>query len=111
MPASRGQPNLLERVLDAPPPLGAVKAPVAQRHIEVVEDVELGDEVEALKDETDVLVAQARLLVVAQAAHVDIVEKIVAAVERVEQPCDVEKRGLAGAGGAHDGDELALAHV
>ena len=55
------------------------KPPVAQRHVDVVEDVEVGDQVEALEDEADLLVADARHLAVRQAADVLAVERVRAA--------------------------------
>ena len=73
------QADAAERVLDAPLALGRVEAAVAQRHVDVVEQVEVGDEVEALEDEADLLVAQARARVVVEAAHIDAVEQVLAA--------------------------------
>ena len=55
---ARAQAHAGQRLLDAAPALGGVEAAVAQRHVDVVEQVEVGDQVEALEDEADLLVAQ-----------------------------------------------------
>ena len=47
--------------------LGRGEAAVAQRHVDVVEQVQVGDQVEALEDEAELLVAQARARVVVHA--------------------------------------------
>ena len=44
--------------------LRSVKAPIAQWHIDVIEDVEFRNQVETLEDEPDLLVAYARALFV-----------------------------------------------
>ena len=87
-----------------------VHAAIAQRHIDVVEHVEIGNQIEALEDEADLVIANARALIVGQAAHVHVVELVGAGVERFEQAGDVQERRLAGAGRTGDGDELAFAH-
>ena len=89
--------------------LGRVEAAVAQRHVDVVEEVQIGNQVEALEDEAELLVAQARALVVVHAAHVDVVEPVFAAGELLEQARDVEEGRLARTRRTGDGDELALA--
>ena len=62
------RPDALERVLDALLALGAREAAIAQRHVDVVEQVEVGDQVEALEDEADLLVAQLRARLVVELA-------------------------------------------
>src|SRR5690606_16338298 len=84
---------------------------VAQRHVDVVEQVQVGNQVEALEDETELLVAQFRAGVVVQAAHVHPVQPVLAAGEFLEQAGDVQEGGLARAGGAGDRDELAFLDV
>src|SRR5216684_2745453 len=81
-------------------------AAVAQRNVDVVEEVEIGDQVEALKDEADFLIADVRHLAVGEPADVFVVELVDAAVEDVEESGHVEKGGLARSRGAHDGHEL-----
>jgi hypothetical protein len=96
---ARGEADFLQRVLDAVAPLGRGEAAVAQRHVDVVEEVEVRDEVEALEDEAKLLVPQPRALVVRKALHAHAVERELAAVELLEQPGDVEEGGLARARG------------
>src|SRR3546814_4337326 len=84
---------------------------LTQRHVAVVEQVEVRDQVEALEDEADLLVAQFAALVVRQALDVLAVERELAAGERLQQAGDVEEGGLARARRPGDGDELALLHV
>ena len=55
---ARGQADDLQRVGDALVALRGLHAAVAQRHVDVVVDVEVGHQVEALEDEADLLVAQ-----------------------------------------------------
>ena len=105
------RPDDVERALDALVALLGFHLPVAQRHVDVVVDVEVRDQIEALEDEADLLVAQARALVVREPAHVLAVEHVAAGVEGLEQPGHVQERGLAGARGAGHGDELAGADV
>ena len=108
---ARGQADLGQRVLDALLALGRVEAAVAQRHVDVVEQVQVGDQVEALEDEAELFVAQARARVVVHALDVDAVEHVLAVGEFLEQAGDVQEGGLARAGRAGDGDELALLDV
>ena len=103
---ARAQAHQIKRAADALAPVGRVHAPVAQRHVDVVEDVQVRDEVEALEDEADALVAQLRARIIGQLAHVGAIELVDARLEVLQQPRDVQEGGLAGAGGAGDGDEL-----
>jgi hypothetical protein len=64
-----------------------------------------------LKDEADLLVAQARALVVVESAHVGAVQLVFAARELLEQTRDRQKRRLAGARRSRDRDEFARSHV
>ncbi len=111
VPAARRQSHPGQRVLDAAAPLGAVEAAVAQRNLDIVLHVQVRNQVERLKDEADLLVAQSRALIVIQAAHVGAVQLILAAAEFLEQSRNGEKRGLAGSRGSGHGDELAFAHM
>src|SRR5712691_915562 len=108
---ARAEADELEGARDPRPALGARQAAVAQGHVDVVEGIQIGDEVEALEDEPDLSVPDAGHLVVAEAAHVLAIEDVGAALEGVEQAGDVEEGGLARAGGAHDGHELARTHA
>ena len=108
MVQARRQPHAADVLLDPPLALGRREAAIAQRDVDVVEDVEVGDQVEALEDEADLLVADARLLAVREPRDVDAVELVGSGGEGVEQAGDVQERGLARARRAAHGDELAL---
>ena len=64
-------------------------------------------QIEALEHEAEPLAAHARAVRLAQARDVDAFEEIAAAARPVEAAEDRHQRRLAGARGAHDGDELA----
>src|SRR6185312_11151140 len=100
-----------ERLMHRAPALGATQTPVAQRYLDVLLDVQVTDEIECLEDEPDLLVAQARAPVIVEAAHIHSVPPVLAAGELLEQAGDGEKRRLARARGARDGNELALPHI
>ena len=53
-------------------------AAIAQRHVHVVVDVEIGHEIEALEDEADLLVAQVRARIVGKVGDLDVVELVAA---------------------------------
>jgi|GEM_PF-2282218 len=105
---ARRQTHALQRRQRALAALAAGHVAVVQRHLDVVQHVEVGDQVEGLEHETDLLVAQARALVVVHAVHVDAIEQVFAAGEILQQPGDGQERGLARARRPGDGDELAL---
>jgi hypothetical protein len=94
--------------LNPAPALCSVETTIAQRYLDVVVDIEIRNEIEGLEDESDLLVAQARALVVVEAAHIDAIELVFPAAELLEESRDGEKRGLAGARGAGNRDELTL---
>ncbi|MNI63389.1 hypothetical protein D3C73_1187550 [compost metagenome] len=105
---ARTQADLAQRLLDALAALAGAHLAVAQRHVHVVEQVEVRNQVEALEDEADLLVAQAAARIIAELADVLAVQHVGAAGEGFQQAGDVEEGGLAGAGRTGDGDELAF---
>ncbi len=107
---TRREPHLGRGALDALLALLRRQAPVAQRHVHVVEHVEIGNQIEALEDEPDLLIADARHLAVRKPADVLVVEVILPLLEAVEETRDVEERGLARARRTGDGDELPFFH-
>ena len=68
-----------------------------------------GQQVEGLEDKADLLVADAGQLIVVQFADQLAVEPVAAFGGRIQAANQIHQRGLAGAGGAHDGDILVLA--
>src|SRR5215510_12993150 len=94
--------DALECCADALLALRPRHAAVVKRRLNVVVDIEVRNQIEALKDEADLLAADARAFVVGEAAHVLAVEQVAPGGELLEQSCDVEERGLTGTGMAGD---------
>jgi hypothetical protein len=107
----RCEPYPLERAVDAPATLAARQLAIAQRDVDVVEQIEIRNQVEALKHETDLFVAQMRTRLVVELLDVDAVEHVAATGQLFEQAGDVEERRFAGARRPGDRDELALAYL
>ncbi len=81
---------------------------VTQRQFDVLIDVQLVDEVEALEYEADVALAELGALLLLQAADL-LSEQLIGALGGIIQEAeDVEQRGFAAARRPHDGDELAI---
>ena len=108
---ARRQADAGQGFLDALLALGGSESAIAQRHVNVVEKVEVRNQVEALEDESDLFVAQFRSGIVIQAAHVDTVQPVLATGELLKQTGDVEKGRLAGTGWSGHRDEFTLPHV
>src|SRR5690606_12287470 len=96
------------RLHDAPLALRRIHAAITQRHIYVVEHVEIGDQIEALEDEADLAIANSRALVVGELADIFPVQPVCSGVERLEESGDIQKGRLTGAGRPRDRNELAL---
>ena len=67
--------------------------------------------VERLEHETDQFVAVLGGLLLAEVPYQLSVDAVLTGIVVVEDSENVEEGGLAGAGRAHDGDELALVHA
>ncbi len=80
---------------------------VVQRHHDVLQRRGARQEVEALEDEAQLLGPHQRPLVRRQAAHLLAVEPELAGAGPVEAAQDVHQRGLARAGGPHQGHHFA----
>ncbi len=83
-------------------------AEIGERQFDVLLYVELVDEVKALEDETYLAFADGRALVLVETRYLFVAKPVLARRGVVEESEDVEERGLATAGGTHDGDELAV---
>jgi hypothetical protein len=81
---ARGETDELEGAGDTLAAVGGAQAAVTQRHLDVVAYVEIGNQVEALEDEADALVAQPRTGIVRQLVHVGAVQLEAAGVEALE---------------------------
>jgi len=103
--------HALERFLHALAALRGRHAAVGQRQLDVLEDGEVADQVEALEDEPDVAVADAGALAEIKILNVLARNGVGAPRRRVEQAEDGQQRGLAAAGRSRDGHVFALADV
>ncbi len=108
MPAAVAHADPLECLRRAALALGRRHvAAISKRQLDVLEDGEIADEVEALEDKTDLAVADACPVGERQAFHLLTVEQIAAFGGRIEQAEDREQRRFAAARGAGDGDVFA----
>jgi hypothetical protein len=80
---------------------------VRQREADVLFDGQLADQVERLKDEADLFVADPGALVAAEGADVLTVEDVLPSGGRVEQAEDRQQGGLAATRGTGDADIFA----
>ena len=99
--------DLLERRHHALLALGRLHAAIGERQLDVLVDGQVADQVEALEDEPDLAVADARPLGERQVGDRLAVEHVVAVGRRVEQAENRQQRGLAAARRPGDGDVLA----
>jgi hypothetical protein len=104
------KPDDLQRIHRAPMTLCSLHpgaAVVEQRQLHVIERGRAREQVEALKDESDFLVAHRGKLVLGHPGHVFAVQEILSARRAIKAPEDVHQRGLAGARRTSHRDELA----
>ena len=80
---------------------------VKHRHFDVLQRRRARKQVETLKDETDLFVADISERITVESGNVYAVEQIIAAARAVERTDHVHQRAFAGAAGAHDGDKFA----
>jgi len=107
-----GHVDALKRVLDTVLALACRHAgAIGQRQLDVLVDGEVADQVEALEDEADLLVADAGAVTEVQVGDLFRVEGVAAVSGSVEQADDREQRRLAAAGGAGHGNVLAAGDV
>src|SRR5215467_6873952 len=88
-------------------PLAPVDPRVERRQLRVFERSGARQQVETLKDETDLAIADSRQLLLIQIGDVGAFEPIVARSRFIQASQDVHERRFAAAAGAHDGDELS----
>src|ERR1700730_15850028 len=84
----------LERCLDALPAFSRAHAAIGQWELDVVEDREVANQIEILKDESDLAVPRSRPLAHREIRHRFSVEPVLSAGWRVEQAEDRQERRL-----------------
>src|SRR5436309_3133901 len=102
--------DAIESVLYALLAIRRRHSPVGQGQLDVLEDGQVADQVEALEDEPDVAVADVGAIGGRQVLHRLGVEQVLTACGGVEQAEDGQERGLARPGGTHDREPLVLPH-
>src|SRR5258708_27328936 len=80
---------------------------IEQRKLDVFDGAGAGKQIELLKNEADLLVANLGKLVAAQGADIHAVQVVGAGSGLVETAQDIHHGGFARAGGSHDGDEAS----
>ena len=111
VPQAMRHADALQRLQHAALALGDWHAvAIGQRQLDILIDREIADQVETLKDEADLAVADARAVAEIQVRHRLAVQVVVAAGGRVQQSDDGQQRGLAAARRAGHGNVLALAN-
>src|ERR1700720_1359798 len=80
---------------------------IQQRECDVLRDGEIADEIEALKDEPDALIANASEIGGRESGDVLSLEHVAPARRRIEKPQDGEERRFTTAGWPGDGYVLA----
>src|SRR6185503_4975244 len=88
--------------------LGATHTAVAQRYFNILLNIEITNQVECLKDEADLLVAQTRAPIVVEAPYIDAVEAVLTAAELFEKSRDGQKGCLTRTGRPRYRNEFAL---
>ena len=91
-----GQAHHLQALFYAALTFVGIETAIAQRYVNVVENIEFGDKIETLKDEADLFVADSRALFVIQLGNIATVEFVAAAGQLFEHAGDIEKRCFAG---------------
>ncbi len=108
---ARRQADDLQCIGDALVAFRGLHAAIAQRHVHVVVDVEVGHEIEALEDEADLLIAQRGTRIVGKICHFHVVELVAAGLVGLEQSRNIEERGLARTRGPGDREEFTGLHL
>ena len=86
VPGSMGHADLLQGFVHAMLALGSLHAAIGERKFDVFVDSQIADQIEALKDESDLTVSNACPLLVLEAFHGLAVEQVAAFGRRVKQP-------------------------
>ena len=91
--------------------LARTHAAIGQRQLDVFENRQIADEIEALEDESDLAIADARAIREREVRDFGALERIAAARRRIEQAEDGEQRRFAATGRSGDRDVFARADI
>ena len=84
---------------------------VQERQLDVLHRRSPRQQIETLKDESDLRVADDRTRIAIERGNIDAIENVRARGRPIEAAEDVHERRFSGPGGAHDGDELSLVDI
>src|SRR5882762_6608940 len=101
-----GNAHAFERFGDAALALACGNPPIDQSDVDILGDVEIVNEVEALEDEADRTATQDRQALLGGASDIFAEERVAATRRAVEESQDIEQCGFSTAGGPHDGEKL-----
>lgn len=102
-----GEADAFERLLGARHALRRRNSSVQGRQLDVFKRGRAREQVELLKDEADLAIANMSQFDLAQLGHVCAIEEIAAFGRAIQAAENIHQCGLARAGSAHDGDEFA----
>src|SRR6266478_8814945 len=106
---ARGHPDFRERLVHAFAPLLRRQPAVSQRQFDVLPDRQIPYKVEALENEADLAVAEARALGMVELCHRLAAQYVTAARGRIEQAKNGEQGGFAATRRPGDGHVIAVA--
>src|SRR5579864_9368661 len=101
----------VERIANDALPLGLLHVAIGKRNVQILENRQAVQQVIALKNESDIPVAQIAALILIQIVDRLIHEVILAGPGAVVHPDEMQQGGFARARGSHDRDELALLDI
>src|SRR5271163_23943 len=104
-------PDAVERFSHPAPAFTGRDASIDQGHVDVLGDIEIVNEVEALKDKTYRTSTQHGEVPLGGTGDVLAEERVEAARGAVEEPQNIEEGGFSTAGGSHDGQKLPRRHL
>src|SRR3979411_2724666 len=100
MARAMGNPYALESFGNPALPFAARDPPADQGHFDILGDVEIVDQIEALEDEAHHASTQDRQVPLGRASDILAEERVNAARRAVEQPEDIEQCGFSTPGGS-----------
>ena len=107
VPGPVGKTDLVQQGKSGLQPFLSRNLPIDHRQLHILERAGSRDQIKGLENKTDLPVADLRQFVVGLFAHIDPFQIILPFRGTVQAAQDIHERGLAGAGGAHDGDKFA----
>src|SRR5262245_10757882 len=111
MARAMGHADAVERTFDALLTFGSWHSPIRQRQLHVLVDRQVTDEIEALKDEADLTIPNARTLSGRESRDRLLPQQELAVARRIQQAEDGQQRRLPGTRRTRDRNILASTNV